>query len=341
MSCLLFAFFAAADPTTVEQLAPHAAGVALLEVRSVTEEDSRPSDGSLAEIIKFKPVRASGAIPKQIYIVKEHGGLAPPGVNRNPPKHVLPPGELKKGKRYWVAFASNHQWEKYPEGVIGYWPGKDEKAAKLLGDAVKEDVYKWHPQFHPKTGLTYGRLVDDKEKKWQVRVIKAGKVLWEATLMGTPPTEEYMTWGMWDNWTEGFPSKMPESGHVLIADTLRPLGAKNEFDLKAGKYGVGTAFDPETGKRVAAWVYPNPWPPDHILNRDYEPKTGQLRQEARFDWPETGGKTVGADTDKWYRKTVRTFDSTTGKVTKTQVFRYDDGQGAGARWVPVSTTDPT
>jgi hypothetical protein len=96
---------------------------------------------------------------------------------------------------------------------------------------------------------------------------------------------------------------------------------------------VKTGFDPETGKRLAAWVRK----PQHshvaLVNRAYDPRTGKPRLEQRFDFPQTSGKAVGAKTDDWYRKIERIFDAK-GELAKEETFRYDQEQAD--RWVKVA-----
>src|SRR4051812_30219051 len=110
----LLLFLASADPTAYD-LAPRAAGVALVEVVSVTERDSRPMDGPLADEIKLRLVRGSGEVPEIIAIIKSPGGHpGPPSEFKPPPpKFSLKPGALRKGRRYWVAFSSPYEYQAY------------------------------------------------------------------------------------------------------------------------------------------------------------------------------------------------------------------------------------
>jgi hypothetical protein len=310
----------AADPAP-DDLAPRAAGGALVEVVSVTERDDRPADGALSDTVKLRVVRGSGEIPEAVTIIKAHGGLAPPGAREPPPpKYSLKPGALKKGGRYWVAFASPYEHEAYPQGVIAFWPEDDAKAAKVLDEAVKADRWKWHPFYHSKLGLTCGRLREPDQKRWRVRVEKDDKVLWEATIPGIP-SKRANAWGF--------------LGSVLVAETALTLDAGNEFDLPAGPYYLATTFDPHTGKRLSACVTVLQDGHSAHVRRDYDPETGRAVREERFDWPLTGGKAAGAKNEDWYRKVARAFDPKTGKVTAEEVFRWDDTKSGDQRWVKV------
>jgi hypothetical protein len=320
----------AVDPPKVEEFAPHATGVALVEVVSAEKYDARPADGNAGVRFKFKLIRGTGDFHPEVHAITEYGGLRPPGFV---PKPSLPvkADSLKKGERYWIAFASGHEQEKYNQGVIGFWPEKDAKA-EALEAAVKSDAYRWHPQYDPKTELTSGRLIE--KDGWRVRVEKGAKVLWTREIPGAP-VEEYFSWGLWDNTGTDIPAKLPACGKVLIAETKMRLEKDNEFGLDPAVYYVNTGFDPESGKRVAAWVRKPQASHVALVNREYDPDTDKPKREERFAFLTTGGKAVGAKTEEWYRKIERTFDAM-GKVTKEVVFRYDDTAEPDKRWVKVS-----
>lgn len=328
---VLCALLVAADPQKLDAVAPHAAGVALAEVVKVEEFDDRPMDGNKGVRFKLKLVRGTGEFEDTVTVVTAFGGLRPPGSKPKPSAPVRPES-LEKGKRYWFAFSSRHQYEEYNQGVICFWPDTDAKVAEVMEAAVKNDLLKWHPQYDPQTELTYGRTVG--EKSWKVRVEKAGKVLWEKELPGGPQ-DGYSSWGLWDNTGNSFPSTFPPCGKLLIAESKSKLDAGNEYGLAAGPYHVNTGFDPETGKRYAAWVSLPQVSSVELLHREYDPESGKPRREDRFDWPQTGGKAAGAKTENWYRKVSRLFDPATGKVTKEEVFRHDQDAEFDKRWVKV------
>jgi hypothetical protein len=322
----------AAEPLQVDDFAPHAAGIALVEVVAIEKFDDRPADGDAGVRFKLKLIRGSGEFRDTVTVITAHGGLRPPGSPPPKPSKASAPvtaDALKKGERYWFAFASNHEWERYSQGVIGFWPEKDAKA-EALEAAVNADAYGWQPQYDPQTKLTYGHV---REKgKWRVRVQRDERVLWEHEIPGTK-VDSYASWGLSNN-TGGLTVKMmPKHGRLLVAETDTRLEKDNEFQLAAGTYWVKTGLDPETGKRLAAWVRK----PQHghvpLVNRAYDPGTGKPQLEQRFDILQTGGKAVGSKTDDWYRKIERTFDAT-GERTKEETFRYD--QQAADRWVKLA-----
>ncbi|VTR99627.1 unnamed protein product [Gemmata massiliana] len=318
----------AAEPK-LDELAPHASGVALVEVVSVEEYDARPADGDAGVCFKFKLVRGSGEFRSEVRVTTAPGGLRPPGFV---PKPSLPlkPDSLKKGERYWLAFASGCDYEKHNQGIIDFLGEKDPKA-KVLDAAVKADTFRWHPQYDPKTKLTYGRVSE--KDKWRVRVEKDAKVLWEKEIPGTR-VDAYASWGLWGG-LSAFEVKMPACGVLLLAETHTRLGKDNEFGLEAGAYYINTGFDPETGMRRAICVRFPQGPSVTRMNREYDADTGLAVHEERYDTVLTGGKAVGAKTESWYRKITRTF-APAGKLAREDIFFYDaDIAESEKRWVQV------
>lgn len=330
-SLLLFALpLVAADAPKLDDFAPHASGVALVEVVGVKRYDERSTDGNKGVRFKLERVRGSGEFWDTVDVVTEFGGFRGGEVPK--PSHPVKVDSLKKGERYWFAFSSEHEHQKYNQGVIGFWPEKDAKA-EALEAAEKADTFRWHPQYDPETKLTYGRVSE--KGKWHVRVEKGGKVLWEKEIPGAP-VDGCASWGLWDNTGDDFVPKFPACGKLLIAQTATALDKDNEYGLPAGPYHVTTGFDPESGTRYAAWVYKAEVGGVELVRRAYDPPTAKPTREERFESPRTGGKAVGAKTDDWLKKTARTFDPKTGKVTKEEVFRHDQCADPNNRWIKIT-----
>jgi hypothetical protein len=333
---MLSLFIAAADkPPMLTELAPNAAGLALVEVVSVRDVDSRPNDGPLYAEIKLRVIKSTGAVESKLAIVKAPGGLGPPPIAgpKKPLPSPLKPNSLKKGEEYWIAFSSQYeQLDRFPEGVINFWKSDDEKFAEVFDEAVRADSLQWRPQFDPKLGLSENFRVDADKKQFTIRVQKDGKVLWEKVIPGIR-TESPFSQGFWDNGYNDFPRQFPKCGKILIAESIQTLEAKNEFDVQAGPYRICTAFDPENGQRMAVWIARPQTSDVAILHRDYNPKTGALKEEHRYSWPEKGGKDLGQKEERWWRRDVRFFDFA-GRVTKEEVFWYDASR-EGERWVKI------
>jgi hypothetical protein len=320
-----------AQPPDLEKLAPHAAGLCLAEVLELKDFDGRAGDGNLETRVKLRIVAGTGTVLKELAIVKEYGGFRPNGPEPKP-RGPLWPDSLKKGKKYWFAFCSEHEGDRYEQMVINFWP-EDAPEAAAFHRAVKEDRYRWQPEYDPETRLSYGHLIEPKQQRWHVRVERAGQVLWEAALPGKKSHRAYAL-TLLDNGYNDFPRKMPRCGKVLFAETAQPLGKGNEYGLPAGTYYVTHAFDPENGRRLSVYVAVHQDPQVDLLQRDYDPATGRLRYEDRYDWLDQGGKAVGGKEERWWRKISRTFDPASGAVTRTEVFRYDFDRQPD-RWVRV------
>jgi hypothetical protein len=323
----LLALALAAEPPRLDTLAPHASGIALAEVVEVKEYDERPMDGNKGIRFKLKRVRGTGHFDETVDVVTDFGGLRPPG-DVPKPSAPLKPDSLKKGERYWLAFSSRHDYERYNQGVIGFWPEKD-KVSEVLEVAVKDDVYRWSPQYVPELKLSYGHVVE--KDTWRIRAERDGKVLWEKALPGKPLDYHF---GLFQSTGGSFEVQMPKCGHILFTESDARLEKDNEFGLPAGSYYVNNGLDPQTGKRHGTWVRVAQGPSVEVMNRAYDLDTGKPTRDERFEFLKSGGKAVGAKTEEWWRKVERTFDAS-GEVTKEAVFRYDESAEREKRWVKV------
>jgi hypothetical protein len=104
--------------------------LALIEVTAITEEDMRPADGELFDVVALKVVKSSGKTPAEIRILK---GYAYPQIAGAPdpgpvPPSILHPNPLVAGQRYWLIFNTADK-RKYPQGVVAWWPEKSAPAA--------------------------------------------------------------------------------------------------------------------------------------------------------------------------------------------------------------------
>ena len=159
---------------------------------------------------------------------------------------------------------------------------------------------------------------------------KDGKELWQTEIPGTNTSDH--SWGLRTGTGGDLVVKMPKCGKIIMAETSRTIEKDNEFGIPAGTYWVNTGWDPETGKRLASWVRLPLAGHVGVVDRSYDADTGRPQFEQRYDFPKTGGNAVGAKTEEWFRKIERTFDAT-GKLTKEDVFRYDES--VTGRWRKV------
>jgi hypothetical protein len=336
LASLYSASATAQAPRTLAELAPNASGVALAEVVEVKPFDERPGDGNAGVRFKLKLIRGSGHFQDTVAVETAFGGLRPPG-DVPKPSAPLKANSLKKGGRFWFAFASSHEWEKHNQGVIGFWPENDSIVAEILEATVKKDVLKWSPQYDPELKLSYGHIIE--KDRFRVRVEKAGQVIWEQEIAGKMIGPEF-AFGLTGahGFPETIPAKLPASGRILCVKSLTNLAKDNEYELPAGKYSIEYGFDPESGKRYAVWLTLHLVKTGGIvdaLHREYDPVLGKPKRDDRFEDLKSGGNRVGAKTEAWFRKVSRTFDPATGNVTSEEIYWFDKDVEFEKRWVKV------
>lgn len=114
--------------------------LALIEVTAIKEQDQRPADGDLFDLVSFKAVKSSGKIPADIRIIKGYAYPQMAGMPaRGPvPQGILFPNPLQVGQRYWVIF-NRADSQKYQDGITAWYPEKDAPAA--LDAAITADKF--------------------------------------------------------------------------------------------------------------------------------------------------------------------------------------------------------
>lgn len=337
-SCMAKAEEVAKPTAEMQKLAPGASGLALVLVTEMKIVDERPNDGSLMLVVSLKLLKSTGTTRDTIYIIKEPGGTSP---NRRPGPYQ-PVGPVKTdtftlGKKYWVAFASNYPDEKLPQRVVKVWP--ENEAPKELAEAIKADEYVRRPMTDPRNGFTHGWLPDPENNRWNIRMEKEGKRLWERSLPGEKFGGNDPYSGQWsllhlDQWHSGLlDAERTKSNWYLFAETLTELNKDNPYQRPAGKYRIVYILEAETGKTVSVRVS-RPDSADANVVHFYEINTGKIRREERYDYMETGGKAMGADKEGWLRKLTRQYDLATGKLLLEETFRHASTP-KGSMFVPV------
>jgi hypothetical protein len=344
VSTWAFSFTATADAggpplgEQLEKLAPHASGIALVEVVGVKEVDARPMDGSLSLVVSFKLLRATGTTMETTDILIAGGGAGPPPkANAKPaPKGPIKIDTFKKGERYWVAFSSYYGYlGDYPQGIVKTWPEK--VAPKLLEEAVRADLYAHRPQHDPRNGLTHSYRVEKDKPGGQVRMEREGKLLWNVTLPGEKSGGARYSSSSWrllhlDHWTTCLEhADRTKTNWYLFTEMENTLENANPYQLPAAKYKVVHVLDAETGKTASVRVSKSANTVDAAVVHFYDMKTGKLRREERSDYLPAGGLAAGAKEEAWLRRIVRTFDLQSGKLKSEEILRY----AGGSTYVPV------
>ena len=336
-----FSATAADEPSLAERLgkiAPHASGIAQIEVTEIKEIDRRPSDGNLFVNVRFRILQSSGVTTDQVQIVKAQGGLRPPNAPPFKPHGPVKLDTFRTGERYWVVFCSQNDREQYPQGIVISWTEKDHP--ELLDEAIRADHYAHRPQYEPLSGLTYSYRID--KDSWRVSMERDGKRLWEVTLPGQKFKGDRFD-GEWrmlhrGQWPTGLEhvEKTP-SDWFLFAETVTELAKGNSYQLPADQHRLTYAMDAESGKTVAIWVSRIDLGPTSTPSviQFFDVKTGKIQREERFDSLASGGLVAGAKTENWLRKTVRTPDPATGQLNVAEILRHTESP-EGSKYVPVN-----
>jgi hypothetical protein len=320
----------------LERVAPRAAGVALVEVADLKEEDRRPNDGPLALVVSLKILKSTGNTRDRVNIIKVSGGQPPPPpppgtAPMPPPIGALKLDTFKKGERYWVAFSSDIDFKRYPQLVVKTWPEKD--APPVLEEAVKADHYARRPQYDPRNGLTYSSRAEKGKPNWWACMERDGQYLWEVPLPGEKGAGEWRQLHL-DQWSSGLGlADRTKTDWYLCVETLTTLEASNPYQLPAGKHKAVYVLDSDTG-RTASVRFCDANKSDPSVIHFYDLATGKLRREERFDFLKTGGRAAGADTEDWLRQVVRTYDPASGKLKGEEVLRHASTPD-GSKYVPV------
>lgn len=324
----------------LEKLAPQAAGLAHVEVVDIKEVDSRPSDGPLYLDVRFRILGGTGIISEGVNIIKAIGGLRPPNAPPFKPHGPVKVDTFKKGQRYWVAFCSQYDWERYPQGVIKVWP--DEDAPKLLQEAIRTDHYAHKPEYDPRSGLTHSYRTITGKPGWRVRMERDGKLLWEVKLPGEKFKGEKFE-GEWrllnrEQWPSGLGhANQNRSGWYLMAETVSLLEEMNSYQLPAKKHRLTYALDADSGKTAAIWISRLDLAPTSTpsVTQYFDLNTGKVQREERFNLLEKGGLAVGAREERWLRKLVRTYDPNTGELKDEKVYHFTTSP-EGSKYVPIN-----
>jgi hypothetical protein len=324
----------------LQRLAPHAAGLAVVEVIDLKEVDWRGGDGPLQLDVHLCLVRQTGVTQNVVSIIKAPGGHPGPGSPPWKPSGPVKVDSFKKSSRYFVAFASQYDWNRCPQGVVAYWPEK--YAPKELDEAIRTDALLHRPQYDPPSGLTHSYVIAKDKRSWTVRMERGGKRLWERTLSGEKFQGEQNE-GQWrlyhrNQWSSHLEhADRNRSGWYLFAETSDKLEPSNPYGLKPEHHRLTFAFDADTGKTAAIWVSRMDLGPTSTPSvvQYYNLETGKRRREERLDLLDKGGLAAGNREERWLRKLVRTYDADGKRALKEETFRWA-GTPEGNGYVPVN-----
>ena len=325
----------------LEEIAPRAEGIAQVDVVGVREVHENFCSTETYTEIRFRILRSTGATRDIIHVMTSMTGLGPDGPIHFEPHGPVCDDDFQNRRRYWVAFSSQYEWDRFPQGIVAWWP--DERAPKVLDEAIRADRYADQPQYDPMSGLTHGYRVDKDKGVWRVRLERDGARLWEIELPGRK-FEAGMVWGArpdcpcdwrlirkrWSRELQSWTSVLEHaddntSGWYLFAEGLCRLDDANPYGVPAGEHRITWALDADTGRTAAIWVAvrldvgPTSTPGKV---RYYDTKSGRLRREEMYEGLEHGGIAAGNEKEEWFRKLVRTFDPATGELMSEESYRH-------------------
>jgi len=235
---------------------------------------------------------------------------------------VLFPVPFEKGKRYWFAWSSRHDYLKHPHWILGWWPESD-RAATALKDAVAAGRFARQPHLELTTGVTYDHAWDAKSKTGRLRGTRAGKVLWDVALEGEPADDLYGAWSV--NRRDGVSDleHAPAAADAMFLGvaTRATLDAANPYGLPAGDYTLTNWYELQSGWRAAVEVSPKQ-PGGQWLVRTYDRTTARPTWERETRWVPNPGP-PGPATGGWVLQVVRTYDPKTGRKTSEEHFRVE------------------
>ena len=322
----------------LEQLAPHAAGLAQVEVLDMKEIDDRAGCGPLYIDVRLRLLQRSGATRDSIHIILDPGGN--PGNPNFKPFGPVMPNTFTKGQRYWVAFSPSYiEFDLWPQKVVRCWP--DKSGPEVLSEAIRADYYSHRPQYDPRSGFTHSFISDQEARFWRVRLSRDGNSRWEVKLPGKKFRGIYdgeLRLYHRDDWPHGLGhADDNRSNWFLLAETQKRLETANRFQLPPEDYRMIYALDADSGKIASiriSLMRLSPMATPSVVQY-FDLNVGGLEREERFDLLPHGGVAVGAEKERWYRKVVRTIDPKSGKISNERVFRHTSGPG-GSKFVPLT-----
>lgn len=327
---------------SVEPMLRRASGACLARIVRLEEQNEIPQDGDHWVKAWLDVSASSGTIPEYLYLVVEHGGFRAPDINGRPeqPPAVLRHDSLQAGERHWFVFSEDYDSDKYPPKVAGWWPHRDGTVPRQVVAAIENDRFAGHPFWDKTLNVVCEARPEKRANKFHIRVREADSldrsaVLFEKTMVGTM---EYLQLqhGAWSYEME-WPAD--EELHVVSVGSIADLPQENSFQLPAGTYRFQHAFELKTGRKLAVWIAKNQEVWLMQAFRQYDRETGETLIEMQFDLPSSGGRKAGGETENWYRRIVRRYES--GRLRSERVFRHqvittgNERIYSGSGWIPV------
>lgn len=331
-----------AESAVVEAKLLHASGVCLARVTQIEELNEIPSDGDHWFKVSLQPIQSSGVTLPYLYIVKERGGHFPPelmATSREGPS-VLKYDSLRVGEKHWFIFSNDVDPSQYPPQVAGWWPHRNRDVPQAVKRAVADDRFRYSPQWDSTLNVVYEAQANKKRAHFKIQVRDADSLGLDAIYMQAELSGQITELKLvhWNNWPE-FEAPTDQDFGYLVLDFVGELLDGNSFQLEPATYPQRILWNPLTGDRLGHWIY-SPQKPSLLMAFQQYLPSGETRSESRFELLTDGGKTAGADTDAWYRKTTIHYED--DKAVSKAIFRHqyihtgEENGNSSYYWEPVA-----
>ncbi len=329
-----------ASDTSAEATLLHASSACLARISKLEEFDERPSDGDHWVKAWLDVQESSGTVPEFLYLVIQYGGHVPFEVSQELEKRslVLRHDSLKVGEQHWFVFSEDYDSATYPPKVAAWWRYSNGSVPRGVIEAIRHDRFGTHPVWDKTLNVVYEAKQEDEEIQVRVReadTLEEQGVLFDVIVPGKLTSLKLNYWnGTYEmEWPED------EKLHVVSVATIGHLPAGNPFDLPLKSYRINYAFELKTGRKLAVWVARDQeiWLMHAFQQFDRE--TGEPITDMKFELLNSGGIKAGGETENWYRKIVRKFES--GQLTGHQDYRHEhiktgkEPVDSSSHWVPA------
>ncbi|MGC6441519.1 MAG: hypothetical protein ACON4H_02565 [Rubripirellula sp.] len=317
-------------------------GVCLARIDKVIEKNEMPSDGDHFQEVWIEPIHSSGKIPSSIRVIIRHGGNMPlesvQELTEAMKTHLISKDTLRPNERHWFLFSDDFDSTKYPYRVAGWWPHQNQTVPRAIVDAVEDAQLQAPREWDPKLDLIATWQSNTAHQKVSVRAADPKNESTKQVEILVPGTIKNVSF-----YHHPFSYEMlwPATGemHVLHIETLQSLESDNDYDLPASSYRVNLAIDPLNGNRIAEWIAADQEIWFMKAFRQFNPESGEVILDLRYELLDHGGVAAGSNTEHWYRKTSTSYEEDGSTSVKTYRHEYiKTGMEpiySSTNWIPV------
>jgi hypothetical protein len=319
------------------------------------DEDDRPGDGDLIQLVDWKTIRSSGLVISHMSIVKAEGPhlvipgwmpyqdpedghwVPPPRAPRPAPRDTIPPAVLMSprpeqfqvGHRYWIAPIGNAL-----EQVL-FWPDDSSAVARVLDEGVEQNAYAWRPKSW-KTSYITGVFDETDPPGSRIRLWRFGNLRWERHFEGA-----LLYWYLQEAENQITPQYWPgveRAGLILQIEVRAHLDSANVYGAPARTWIIDHMLQPDSGRLLASRLRMDSSSDAECFYERYD-KQGRVVYQRIHDALPSGGKAVGSKSEAWVRRVERWLDPKTGRIKRTVVRRPVEKKGSEGPYVNYVRVD--